>query len=423
MSSGGSKAPEAPNPTIVARQQAGLNRDAAVDSQNLNAINQYTPYGSVTYQFGDRGNLKNIPIGQTVTLSRDGQTTVDNQQRAAADLSGRAVWALNKAPNSSFSLKGIKYGPNGYDTSGLDTFDPNGMPYDPRSYGDVSQIDQKAADAAYNYGARKLDARFETQNRRMTNDLNNRGLPITGEAAGKVMSELNDSQNAAYGDLSNQSYLTGHQTAGDNLAREQGLHAAAFNEALQGNNQQYKNFGDTLQFEQNLRNSAINERERVRNAAINDASIYLQGAPAIQAPQANAAPSYAVQNADITNPTYNSYNSQMASYNQRQQSLWQGVGQLAGAGASMWMMSDANSKHDIGAPDRILRAARGLKIRTWRYKPAEGLGSELHVGPFAQEYAGLFGGPDNRIHLGDAIFTLWKAVQELADKVDALERK
>lgn len=43
------KAPEAPDPRVVADAQTGINRNAAFDSAALNRFNQSNPYGSLTW--------------------------------------------------------------------------------------------------------------------------------------------------------------------------------------------------------------------------------------------------------------------------------------------------------------------------------------------------------------------------------------
>lgn len=573
-SSGGSS-PQQPSASQMTAAQGAANEKAAAASAKLSAVDQYTPYGSVVYQRRADGT----PEAVRTTLNATDQATLDQQRQIAASLTNKAQQATQWIPSSPFSLNGIGYNPASVNTSQLKTFNPaaytpqtmnaanyqvqqfsapttgkptqlNGqnyqmdqladpgqgpesaniwgqgqgeanLPYDPRSYGDVSQISQNAADSVYNAGKARLDPQFQQQQSDMMQMLSDRGIPLDSKAAQTVMSNMARDQSDAFGRLANDSYMAGHQVAGDTISRQQSLRSDAlgeqslnrdwqnqdfmrdfgvqsqlqqqnnaatqaqlgadasiwdmgnqayqrdfdmskatnearnanlmaqygidtgihdqrnadymlgFNNQLTTTNQQNQDWLTKLQTEQGLRNQQIQESQMVRNSAINDVSLWLQGAPAMGVPQAPQTPSYNVGAVDVMGAHQMQYNAQLQQQQMRQQqqsSMWGALGQGASAAAGLWMMSSKRLKDTLGDADTFLGRVSSLKIRTWRYSQAAqrelALDGEEHLGPYAEEFSALFGGPNDRISLNDAIFILWRAFQELAKEVaDACDNR
>lgn len=94
----GKSAPKAPDPVATANAQAGMNRDTAITQQQLNMMDQYNPYGSVTYAangfdtFTDsQGKAVTTPkYSQTTTFSPEQQAIFDQTQAAQGNLAGLA---------------------------------------------------------------------------------------------------------------------------------------------------------------------------------------------------------------------------------------------------------------------------------------------------------------------------------------------
>lgn len=92
-------APAYPDPMRTANAQAGMNRDSVISSALINNYDQYTPWGSVTYnQQGTRGytdsqgNWVEVPyFSQNVNLSPDQAQTWGNMSTAYQNLSGMAA--------------------------------------------------------------------------------------------------------------------------------------------------------------------------------------------------------------------------------------------------------------------------------------------------------------------------------------------
>lgn len=99
------KTPKAPDPRAVAAAQSGINRDAAVSSQLVSAVDQVTPYGNMNYdQMGSwsytdtDGKIISIPrLKVTQTLNPIQQEAADYEMTADRDTNRLATTLLGKA--------------------------------------------------------------------------------------------------------------------------------------------------------------------------------------------------------------------------------------------------------------------------------------------------------------------------------------
>jgi hypothetical protein len=96
-------------------------------------------------------------------------------------------------------------------------------------------------------------------------------------------------------------------------------------------------------------------------------------------------------------------------------SLWGGIGNIAGLGISM--MSSKEYKEDKRPAKGVLDAVRSMPVEEWKYK--EGLGDGgAHVGPYAEDFHAATGKGDGKsIPIIDAIGVTMGAVQELDRKM------
>lgn len=84
--------------------------------------------------------------------------------------------------------------------------------------------------------------------------------------------------------------------------------------------------------------------------------------------------------------------------------------------------SSKEFKEDVRDADTILEGVKGLPVKAWRYKPEMGLGTETHVGPFAEDWRDTFGLGDGRtINMLDMHGISLAAIKELAEQVEQLE--
>lgn len=421
MGKSSSSTPAAPDPVKTAQAQTALNTQAAQDNAKYSAVDMYGPYGNVTYQRDANG----VPLSQTTTLTPTTQQTLDTQNQIGLTLAQKAQESLYGLPTDSYSMaNSAPYDPRSVNTSQMNIWSKGAddFAYNPNNYGDVSQIDQQAADNVWNAGKARLDPIFAQQNDRNAQTYQDRGLPIDGEAARQVDQNTQANQNDAYLQLQNQAYQQGHQVAQDRINTEQQLRSNAINEGLTFSNQQNADWLQKLQTEQGIRTQVQNEDTQDRARAFNEASIYLQGSPVYGTPNQVQAPQYQTKPADYASAAYASHEGNLMAAKQdsvNQASTWAMLGQGANAAMSLWQLSSQHFKDELGDANSFLKRVCDTPIRHWRYKGD----ATDHIGPWAEDFSAAFGGPTDRIHLGDAIFILWRAFQELADKIAAHEQQ
>jgi hypothetical protein len=394
----------------MAAAQTAANKEAIRESARVNAVNLITPYGAVTY---DR-NPDGTPRSQVTSLSPVGQQLFNQQNAITGELLGQAYGSLQHLPGDPFSLAGMPYSPTSVDTSQMPMFDPNALPYNPRTYGDIASYVDEAGDAAFRQAMRYVEPGFEAQLRTFEQRMADQGLPTGGEAYSKTLGSILDTQNRARLDAADRATQIAGQEATRRLGMEQGLRETATREDLQGQ----ADWLQRLQTEQALRSQAIQEYLLGRTQPMSEASMYLQGSPGFGMPQAPPMPQYNMQAPDIIGASLGAYNAAMQGYNAnlaQQGSMWQGVAALAGTGARLALKSARESKWDIGKPERILDRLATLPVHSWRYK--DDPRGRLHIGPMADDWADRFGGNYREIDVVDAIGVLIKAVQELYTEV------
>lgn len=98
--------------------------------------------------------------------------------------------------------------------------------------------------------------------------------------------------------------------------------------------------------------------------------------------------------------------------------LLTGLGSVGSAGGFSALSTKA-AKTDDGPPQRVLDRVKRLPVRTWRYHEGLGMGDDLHIGPYAEDWRDTIGlGDGNTINLVDAAGVNLQATKELADEVD-----
>ena len=86
--------PPAPDYAAAAQATAAGNRDAAIATTEANRVNQYTPYGSLTYQQTGKSESGNPLWSATQTLAPAQQQLLDRQNQTSLGLSELAGQGL-----------------------------------------------------------------------------------------------------------------------------------------------------------------------------------------------------------------------------------------------------------------------------------------------------------------------------------------
>ena len=204
---GGGSAPAAPDPVATSNAQAQAYITAARESSKLNNLNQYTPYGNVTFDKGPDG----VPIAQRVQLTPEQQAAFNAQTQLQGTLSNAAAQLAGSVPTGPFGLPLNMPGyTTGLDMTGapdyLNSLNFSNVPNMPGT-GDYSADRDSYARAMYERSASLLRPELEAQTRATQQMLANRGLPITGEAYDNEMSRVQRGQNETLGRLANDAVM------------------------------------------------------------------------------------------------------------------------------------------------------------------------------------------------------------------------
>jgi len=317
------KAPAAPDPVATANAQAAANQQTAEWNAVLNNTNQVTPYGNLTYtrnpSAGVGADGKPLPASYTATttLSPQQQQMLDyNNQvgigegKLATDQLGRISTALS-SPVSYADL------PNAPTTT------------------DFSADRQKVTDALMSQYQSRLDPQWQNEKAAFDAQMFAKGIGQGSEAYTNAYNDFSRSKNDAY--------------------------TSALNNAVNaGGAEQSRLFG----LGQTQRQQAIQEYMQQREAPINETSALLSGTQVQNPSFTNTPQNGAAQAGDIQGNTYNTYQGQLAQYQNQlknQQSTLGSIFGLAGSVGGAYAGSDAGSaaisalfKSDVRLKDDVV---------------------------------------------------------------------
>jgi hypothetical protein len=188
------KAPQAPDPAQVAQQSQATNLQTAQNQLKLNAPlgNNSNAYGSNTVNIDPSTGL---PTGQTQTM---------------------APWLTQLLGQRSGLASGINNAQSGI-LSNLPTGGIN------QNFNDAAN---NAAKAAFGAQTNFLNPQFALQNKQLSQQLDDRGLPIGSEARTDATNNQQNQENLAYTQAANNAYGAGLQ------AQNQGFNQAVTNQNL-----------------------------------------------------------------------------------------------------------------------------------------------------------------------------------------------
>jgi hypothetical protein len=168
--------PKAPDPMATAGQQAQMNADAAVKQNLINATNQVTPYGNLTYTQGAPYSDGTPHLTATQTLSPEQQNLYNLSTQTQGQLGQIGVDQTRK-------IAGI-----------LNT------PFDLNTAANTQQS---------NIATSLLDPIWKQKGQAFESDLLNRGITPGSEAYTNMHRDFGDEQSRAY----NNALLSGRQQA------------------------------------------------------------------------------------------------------------------------------------------------------------------------------------------------------------------
>lgn len=409
--------PKAPDPKETATTQSSMNRDTALTQAFLNMTNQFTPYGSLTYE--QTGNqFVASDTGQEYYYNTKTKQYEDKMREglkvrkgfftptftATTKLSPEQQKILNQTQGAMLNLGTIANKQSAflkdYLSKGLDT---RGAPAQWKHLGkkfnsdlgpdystnvsdgyatsyagadDFSADRQKYEDALM---ARQQPALQQNQDR-LRSQLINSGLRPGTAAWNSEMARLSQSENDAR--------MSAILAAGDEQARMVGMarDAAQFGNSsilarmqaqnaasMDKRNLENNTILQKANFQNNSRSQYLNEAYAARSRPINEIAALLSGSQ-VTNPNFVSTPQTGVAGVDYTGLVNNKYQAELASHNSM-------MGGLFGLLSAPFMMSDRRLKEDIR---QIGSTFDGTPIYTFRYR-----GDPVtHMGVMAQDIAG-----------------------------------
>jgi hypothetical protein len=179
-------APQAPNPQQTAAAQTGSNVSTAIAQQQLNAVNQNGPNGSVTYDQNGTYDFTDPSTGQTYKLPKMTQnTTLSAGQQSIFDaLQGTNQNLATTAQNQSAKLDGMLSQPFSLDNEATE--------------GRLMELANK-----------RLDPQLAQNREREIARLSNQGIKLGSTAYDRAITQIDQKENDARNNL----MLTGRNQA------------------------------------------------------------------------------------------------------------------------------------------------------------------------------------------------------------------
>lgn len=225
---------------------------------------------------------------------------------------------------------------------------------------------------------------IDKANSRLIENLQARGIPVGSDA-------FND----AYGEQARQT-----QDTISRLAQDSDINAG---------NEQSRQFG----LDASARSGAISELVAAMGGGYNPP---------------NNAPSNSAAGVNYSGLVGQQYQNQMQQYQQNQANKNATMGTLGSVAGAMLMKCTVTAKNVDGpasAHDAAV-AVMDMPIHTWRYKPEaapEGFGTEVHMGPMAEDFRRLTGlGDGKTISVVDAFGVVLAALKSALMRLEVLER-
>jgi len=104
-----------------------------------------------------------------------------------------------------------------------------------------------------------------------------------------------------------------------------------------------------------------------------------------------------------------------------------GLGSLASGGAALFTAFSSKELKENNTPiemSDVLETLNSLVIEKWNYKPETNLGTETHIGPYAEDFKELFGVGDGKtLALVDVMGIMLASMKGLSERVIRLEKE
>ncbi len=317
---GGSSAPPPPDPNVVSAAQTKSNQETASYNAGLSHVDQYTPYGNLTYtQVGNnadgsphyKSNINFTPTGQSIFDQQQ------QQQKTISDIAngyGGQIKTQMGTPFDTSSLPAMRTSANGNGIGIQSSLDYSKLSGIPTSSADFASAGQQAQNAVMSRTRPELDH----QQQALDNKLANQGI-MPGSDAYTYAQKI-QGQNA--NDATQQAVLAGNQ-------QQNALYAQALASRQQGQSEAnaqgaYHDSAQQQAYGQNFSNAQLNNsalaQQLQQNMAIRELPLNeynaLNSSSQIQTPTFGSANPVAMAPTDVSGNFYNAYRGLQDGYNQ-----------------------------------------------------------------------------------------------------------
>ena len=366
---GGYSPPPAPDPVATAQAQGAVNKEAAIASQELNMINQRSPYGDLDFAQTGTSAAETPQYTATSTLSPSGQRQLDLTNQAAEKYGQTANQQLNQVSgqlSQPVNFGGLGQAPTA-DLSTLGqapTASFSGLGVAPIANEQTRQsVRQSIQDREQPLQERRLD--------QLRSRLDTQGIAQGSKAYSDAMFDydrgLNDFNLAADNQALNQmSQLYGLQA--DQRGRATNEIGQQFDFSNQARDRGLRDIEAQYRLDANARDRGVNELVQQRQIPLNELAAMLSGSQ-VQGPSFINTPQQSRQAGDIQGATYANYQGAQNAYNQQQQARSSGkgglgsmIGSLGAAGITKY--SDRRLKTNIR---KIGQLSNGLFVYLFHY--------------------------------------------------------
>jgi hypothetical protein len=322
--------PPAPNPALAVQAQAAANKEALRESARLSAIDQYTPFGALTFERDEGG----IPTSQITSLTEPQQAILDQQQALAQTLGGRAQEQAGFLPTERFTLEGVPLAsPSAIDRGAapaIGSFDQAAL--DPNRFGAQGEA---LAQSIYNQQLSLLQPEFEREQTRLDQRLANQGLPAGGEAYGEEQARFQRGRGDILSRLSQGAVQAGAAEQGRLFGQAMASQGQRFGQGLTRRQQDISEQMQDVGLADAARARGINERLLTRSQPFNELSAFLQGAPSLPVSQFAPPPQFSAQPPDVIGAQFGAANLANQQFANQQATRAANLGGLFGLGGAL----------------------------------------------------------------------------------------
>lgn len=349
----GGSAPTPPDPARTAAAQTESNLQTAIGNSYLNNVNQYTPWGNVTYSVTGQGP-NGVPIWSQNTTLSPGQQAINDQGESnslgLANLAGQGI-------DTASGVLGQNWNQRYFDGQAA-----TGGPLDlAAALGDYDQdVEARYRELAQRGIGKDFDQREESLRSRLANQ----GMNAGTEGFGAELEGLGEQRAGAFANAELQARGMALQDRQQQVAELMGQRGTNWSEAL-------TQFGMDDQSDFNARSRPLNEITSLASGS----QLYYQ-------PTTPGGPNqYGIAGTDVAGIYQNDFANRFAQWQQQQQNQNGFLGALANLGGAAIAASDRRLKRDI---EYAHTDENGL--RWWRYRYLwDGDDAPLRTGVMADE--------------------------------------